>query len=95
MEIDDLFRIPGQGNPYDIDGIPNSPLVSALIHPMATLKVTNDVCRIPEQFKAWRKNLGHEKVLTTFLSYGEVCMPTSGRNHTQSGGTSNVNFYRC
>ena len=26
----------------------------------------------PEEFKAWSQNLGHEKVLTTFLSYGEV-----------------------
>jgi integrase len=29
-------------------------------------------CKTPEQFKAWSQNLGHEKVLTTFLSYGEV-----------------------
>lgn len=26
----------------------------------------------PEQFKAWSQNLGHESVLTTFYSYGEV-----------------------
>ena len=30
------------------------------------------VCRTPEQFKAWSQNLGHEKVLTTFSSYGSV-----------------------
>ena len=30
------------------------------------------VCQTPEEFKAWSQNLGHEKVLTTFLSYGEV-----------------------
>lgn len=30
------------------------------------------VCQSPEQFKAWSQNLGHEKVLTTFFSYGEV-----------------------
>jgi integrase len=30
------------------------------------------LCRTPEHFKAWSQNLGHEKVLTTFLSYGEV-----------------------
>lgn len=29
-------------------------------------------CSSPEQFKAWSQNLGHEKVLTTFNSYGEV-----------------------
>ena len=30
------------------------------------------VCRTPEEFKAWSQNLGHEKVMTTFTSYGEV-----------------------
>jgi integrase len=29
-------------------------------------------CQTPEQFKAWSQNLAHEKVLTTFLNYGEV-----------------------
>jgi integrase len=36
------------------------------------------VCRTPEQFKAWSQNLGHEKVLTTFLSYGEVACQRQG-----------------
>ena len=26
----------------------------------------------PEEFKAWSQNLGHEQVLTTFSSYGQV-----------------------
>ncbi len=30
------------------------------------------LCNSPEQFKAWSQNLGHEKALTTLLSYGEV-----------------------
>jgi integrase len=30
------------------------------------------VCKTPEDFKAWSQNLGHEKVLTTFTSYGTV-----------------------
>lgn len=30
------------------------------------------LCHTPEEFKAWSQNLGHEKVLTTFSSYGEV-----------------------
>ena len=30
------------------------------------------VCTTPEQFKAWSQNLGHERVLTTFTSYGTV-----------------------
>jgi len=36
------------------------------------------VCQTPEQFKAWSQNLGHEKVLTTFLSYGEVACSRQG-----------------
>jgi hypothetical protein len=36
------------------------------------------VCKSPEQFKAWSQNLGHEKTLTTFLSYGEVACPRQG-----------------
>jgi integrase len=30
------------------------------------------ICRSPEEFKAWSQNLGHEKVLTTFSSYGTI-----------------------
>ena len=30
------------------------------------------VCRSPEEFKALSQNLGHEHVMTTFTSYGEV-----------------------
>ena len=37
-----------------------------------------EVCQTPEQFKAWSQNLGHEKVLTTFLSYGEVACHRQG-----------------
>ena len=36
------------------------------------VQLGQEVCRTPEQFKAWSQNLGHEKVLTTFLSYGQV-----------------------
>jgi len=35
-------------------------------------------CQSPEQFKAWSQNLGHEGVLTTFYSYGEVQQPRQG-----------------
>jgi integrase/recombinase XerD len=30
------------------------------------------LCRTPEEFKAWSQNLGHEQVLTTFSSYGNL-----------------------
>lgn len=36
------------------------------------------VCKTPEQFKAWSQNLGHDKVLTTFLSYGQVAVSRQG-----------------
>ena len=28
--------------------------------------------KTPESFKAWSQNLGHESVLTSFYSYGDV-----------------------
>ena len=31
-----------------------------------------ELCKTPEQYKAWSQNLGHEHVLTTFTSYGDV-----------------------
>ncbi|MCF6212267.1 MAG: hypothetical protein L3J88_01730 [Gammaproteobacteria bacterium] len=31
-----------------------------------------NLCQSPEEFKAWSQNLGHEGVLTTLYSYGEV-----------------------
>lgn len=30
------------------------------------------ICTTPEEYKAWSQNLGHEQVLTTFMSYGTV-----------------------
>lgn len=30
------------------------------------------ICKTPEEYKAWSQNLGHEQVLTTFCSYGDV-----------------------
>jgi len=44
----------------------------------ALVQLGEEVCKTPEQFKAWSQNLGHEKVLTTFLSYGEVTCPRQG-----------------
>jgi integrase len=37
------------------------------------------LCQSPEAFKAWSQNLGHEQVMTTFFSYGEV----SGRRQAE------------
>jgi integrase len=41
-------------------------------------RLGEDVCKSPEDFKAWSQNLGHEKVLTTFTSYGEVASHRQG-----------------
>jgi integrase/recombinase XerD len=35
-------------------------------------RLGEQLCRTPEEFKAWSQNLGHEQVLTTLTSYGEV-----------------------
>jgi hypothetical protein len=35
-------------------------------------KAMGQICRSPEEYKAWSQNLGHENVLTTFSSYGDV-----------------------
>jgi len=47
------------------------------------------VCQTPEEFKAWSQNMGHEGVLTTFLSYGEV-QPTRQADILKSLGQPRV-----
>jgi integrase len=42
------------------------------------VRLGEKLCKPPEEFKAWSQNLGHEKVLTTFLSYGEVAGQRQG-----------------
>jgi len=42
------------------------------------VQLGQEICKTPEQFKAWSQNLGHEKVLTTFLCYGEVACQRQG-----------------
>jgi len=42
------------------------------------VQLGQDVCKSPEEFKAWSQNLGHEKVLTTFLNYGTVACDRQG-----------------
>jgi len=36
------------------------------------VQLGQEMCKTPEQFKAWSQNLGHEDVLTTMVSYGAV-----------------------
>lgn len=42
------------------------------------VRLGETVCQTPEQFKAWSQNLGHEGVLTTFYSYGDVSARRQG-----------------
>lgn len=42
------------------------------------VKIGEQRCRNPEEFKAWSQNIGHESVLTTFRSYGEVAVERQG-----------------
>jgi integrase len=42
------------------------------------VQLGEEKCKTPEQFKAWSQNLGHEKVLTTFVNYGEVACQRQG-----------------
>lgn len=53
------------------------------------------ICKTPEDYKAWSQNLGHEHVLTTFTSYGEVPARRQGEiiqslraGNDDSGGNS-------
>ncbi|MCL1093661.1 tyrosine-type recombinase/integrase [Shewanella kaireitica] len=36
------------------------------------VRLGENLCGTPEEFKAWSQNLGHESVLTSFYSYGDV-----------------------
>lgn len=46
----------------------------------STLTILGEqICRTPEEFKAWSQNLGHESPLTTFLSYGRVPLHRQGQ----------------
>jgi integrase/recombinase XerD len=36
------------------------------------VRLGENLCLTPEEFKAWSQNLGHESVLTSFYSYGDV-----------------------
>ncbi len=42
------------------------------------VRLGEERCQSPEAFKAWSQNLGHEQVLTTFMSYGSVACDRQG-----------------
>jgi integrase len=39
---------------------------------MTLARLAEQLCHTPEELKAWSQNMGHEKVLTTLMSYGTV-----------------------
>ena len=60
------------------------------------VRLGQSVCKSPEQFKAWSQNIGHEKVLTTFINYGEVVRQRQGEiirglSTPQQAGQSDAN----
>jgi integrase len=60
------------------------------------VRLGQTICKSPEDFKAWSQNLGHEHVLTTFTSYGEVAARRQGeiiqglRTHTNDATSDNT-----
>lgn len=42
------------------------------------VRLGEERCKSPEEFKAWSQNLGHEKVLTTFFNHGSVTCDRQG-----------------
>ena len=43
------------------------------------VQIGQTLCLDAEQFKAWSQNMGHDGVLTTFMSYGNVALPRQGQ----------------
>jgi integrase len=41
-------------------------------------QLAQQLCKSPEELKAWSQNLGHEQVLTTLMSYGRVATDRQG-----------------
>lgn len=44
----------------------------------ALVGLSHELCKSPEDLKAWSQNLGHEQVLTTLMSYGAVARDRQG-----------------
>ena len=57
-------------------------------------ELAKDFCRTPEDYKAWSQNMGHENVMTTFLSYGSVApgrqMELMGRFRRKADGSDDL-----
>ena len=51
-------------------------------------RLGEQTCRTPEEFKAWSQNLGHDRALTTFTSYGSVATDRQGEIIRRLGETA-------
>lgn len=47
------------------------------------VKLSEVICKTPEDFKVWSQNLGHKKVMITFFSYGQVAEHQQSKIITQ------------
>ncbi len=47
------------------------------------------ICKTPEEYKAWSQNFGHDDVLTTFTSYGQVASKRQAEIILNLGMTNN------
>ena len=60
------------------------------------LHLGKNFARTPEEFKSWSQNIGHEDVLTTLYSYGEVQQHRQGEiiqqlKSPRQSGKQNIN----
>jgi integrase/recombinase XerD len=42
------------------------------------VRLGEEICRTPKDFKCWSQNLGHDSPLTSFISYGDVDVHIQG-----------------
>ena len=59
------------------------------------VRLGEEQCTTPEEFKAWSQNLGHEQVMTTFMNYGEVSQRRQQQliNQINCGETQSVDAH--
>lgn len=55
------------------------------------VKLAYELCKTPEDFKAWSQNLGHNNPLTTFTSYGHIEEFNQGEIIKRLGKKQNTN----
>jgi hypothetical protein len=59
------------------------------------VRLGQDLFKSPEAIMAWSQNLGHERVLTTFVSYGAVACDRQRREPTKVGNSPTAVAIGC